>query len=155
MVIFAVHGRMGAGNRARPCLPSYTEAPICDRRHDRASPATRAATRGSPSTFLALKRDVIVYLPPGYDDDANPCPVFYMHDGQNLFDPATAHVPGQHWRVGETVDALIAAGILPPLIVVGIANTGTSRIHEYTPTARRAPGRRAGRTTTDASWSRS
>ena len=87
-----------------------------------------------PSTILALKRDVTVYLPPGYDDDANPCPVLYMHDGQNLFDPATAHIPGQHWRLGETADALIAAGTVPPLIMVGIANTGTSRIHEYTPT---------------------
>jgi predicted alpha/beta superfamily hydrolase len=86
-----------------------------------------------PSTILAHPRDVTVYLPPGYDD-ANPCPVLYMHDGQNLFDPKTAHVPGQHWRLGETADALIAAGTLPPLIIVGIANTGPSRIHEYTPT---------------------
>ena len=87
-----------------------------------------------PSTILALERDVTVYLPPGYDDDGNPCPVMYMHDGQNLFDAETAHIPGQHWRLGETADALIAAGALPPLIIVGVDNTGPSRIHEYTPT---------------------
>lgn len=87
-----------------------------------------------PSAVLELERDVIVYLPPGYDAGDARYPVLYLHDGQNLFDPATAHVEGQHWRLGETADALIAAGLLAPLIMVGVANTGTARIHEYTPT---------------------
>jgi len=86
------------------------------------------------SAFLAHKRDVTVYLPPGYDDAGRRLPVLYLHDGQNLFDPERAHVKGQHWRVGETLDGLIDNGSVPPLIVVGIDNTGTSRIHEYTPT---------------------
>jgi predicted alpha/beta superfamily hydrolase len=86
------------------------------------------------SSLLADTRDVVVCLPPGYDEGGVACPVLYMHDGQNLFDPETAHIRGQHWRIGETADALIASGALPPLIVVGVANTGTSRIHEYTPT---------------------
>jgi predicted alpha/beta superfamily hydrolase len=88
-----------------------------------------------PSAFLARPRDVVVYLPPGYETLAAPCPVLYLHDGQNLFEPARAHVPGQHWRVGETVDALVADASIPPVIVVGIDNTGPSRIQEYTPTA--------------------
>jgi predicted alpha/beta superfamily hydrolase len=87
------------------------------------------------STFLARERDVVVYLPPGYETLTARCPVLYLHDGQNLFEPGRAHVPGQHWRVAETVDALIAEAAIPPLIVVGIDNTGPSRIHEYTPTA--------------------
>lgn len=87
-----------------------------------------------PSSFLPDDRDIVVYLPPGYDEGDEPLPVLYLHDGQNLFDPETAHIPGQHWRVGETADALIEAGTLVPLIVVGIANTGPQRIHEYTPT---------------------
>jgi predicted alpha/beta superfamily hydrolase len=62
-------------------------------------------------------------------------PVLYMHDGQNLFDPETAFQKGEHWRVGETATALIEAGRLDPLIVVGIHNTGPARIQEYTPTA--------------------
>jgi len=86
------------------------------------------------SAILAPDRDVLVYLPPGYDDDSGGYPVLYMHDGQNLFDPETAHVRGQHWRLGETADALIAAGTLAPLIIVGVGNTGTFRLHEYTPT---------------------
>jgi predicted alpha/beta superfamily hydrolase len=87
------------------------------------------------SAFLALERDVTVYLPPGYDQTDDPLPVLYLHDGQNLFEPERAHVAGQHWRVGETLDALIREGVVPPLIVVGIDNTGTSRIQEYTPTS--------------------
>jgi predicted alpha/beta superfamily hydrolase len=86
------------------------------------------------SSFLAHKRDITIYLPPGYDEVTERLPVLYLHDGQNLFDPERAHVRGQHWRVGETLDALVADGTLPPLIVVGIDNTGTFRIHEYTPT---------------------
>ena len=87
-----------------------------------------------PSAFLTRERDIVVYLPPGYDTSETRCPVLYLHDGQNLFEPGRAHVPGQHWRVGETVDELIAGGTLPPIIVVGIDNTGHSRLQEYTPT---------------------
>jgi predicted alpha/beta superfamily hydrolase len=86
------------------------------------------------SAFLARARDVVVYLPPGYHTLEAGCPVLYLHDGQNLFEPGRAHVPGQHWRVGETVDAMVTTGAIPPVIVVGIDNTGTSRIKEYTPT---------------------
>lgn len=87
------------------------------------------------SRNLDRARDIVVYLPPGYDAAAETrYPVLYLHDGQNLFEPHTAHVHGQHWRIGETADALILAGALTPLIVVGVANTGTSRILEYTPT---------------------
>ena len=40
-----------------------------------------------PSRFLRNKRDLIVYLPPGYDDQPwRKFPVLYLHDGQNLFD---------------------------------------------------------------------
>jgi predicted alpha/beta superfamily hydrolase len=57
-----------------------------------------------------------------------------MHDGQNLFEPETAFQKGEHWRVGETATALIGAGRIEPLIVVGIHNTGEARVDEYTPT---------------------
>lgn len=87
------------------------------------------------SAFLPDDRDVLVWLPPGYASDPNRLyPVLYMHDGQNLFDPETAFQRGEHWRVGETAAALITAGQLDPLIIVGIYNTGEERLHEYTPT---------------------
>jgi predicted alpha/beta superfamily hydrolase len=87
------------------------------------------------SAHLPDDRDVTVYLPPGYEASRASYPVLYMQDGQNLFDPKTAFKSGEHWRLGETADALIAERRLAPLVIVGIANTGTRRIHEYTPTA--------------------
>jgi predicted alpha/beta superfamily hydrolase len=86
------------------------------------------------SEFLAHNRDVLVWLPPGYDWSEARYPVLYMHDGQNLFEPDTAFLKGEHWRVGETAGELIAAGRIEPLIVVGIYNTGEARVDEYTPT---------------------
>jgi len=87
------------------------------------------------SRFLSDKRDLIVYLPPGYDADRRRrYPVLYLHDGQNLFDAATAFVPGQDWHVNATAGELIKRGDIEPLIIVGIYNTGEHRIHEYTPT---------------------
>lgn len=90
---------------------------------------------GFHSELLAKDRDVIVYLPPGYDADAaRRFPVLYLQDGQNLFDGATAFVYGQHWRVGETADALVRARAVEPLVIVGIYNAGEKRVDEYTPT---------------------
>lgn len=86
------------------------------------------------SNFLDQDRDVIIYLPPGYgDEDWRRYPVLYLHDGQNLFDSATAFA-GVEWGVDETAERLIRKGALDPLIIVGIYNTGEHRIDEYTPT---------------------
>jgi enterochelin esterase-like enzyme len=76
-----------------------------------------------------------VWLPPGYDDTANSVrsyPVFYLNDGQNLFESSTAFA-GVEWQVDETADRLIRAGAVPPMIIVGIDNTGKDRIREYMP----------------------
>lgn len=87
------------------------------------------------SAHLDADRDLVVYLPPGYEADPQKrFPILYLHDGQNLFDPTTSFMPGQDWRVGETADELILTGMLEPLIIVGIYNTGKKRIDEYTPT---------------------
>ena len=86
------------------------------------------------STILNNDRDVIVYLPPGYDSNKQKrYPVFYLHDGQNIFDGATSFIPGQEWRVDETAQSLILANKIEPVIIVGIYNTGASRVNEYTP----------------------
>jgi predicted alpha/beta superfamily hydrolase len=90
--------------------------------------------RGFPSQILPDKRDVIVYLPPGYEEQPN-CsyPVLYLQDVQNLFDPRTSFIAGRTWEVREQADAAILAGEVEPLIVVGIYNTGDRRLAEYTP----------------------
>lgn len=76
-----------------------------------------------------------VWLPPGYDEPQNAgrrYPVFYLNDGQNLFESATSF-NGVEWQVDETSDRLIREGIVPPLIVVGLDNAGVNRIREYMP----------------------
>ncbi|SPE38495.1 putative esterase [Candidatus Sulfopaludibacter sp. SbA3] len=97
--------------------------------------------RHFPSGYLSTPRDIVVYLPPGYDQSDARAPVLYMQDGQNLFDPATAF-NGQDWRADQTADELIRRGAIEPVIIVGVYNTGVRRISEYTPT--RDPARRKG-----------
>jgi len=57
--------------------------------------------------------------------------VLYMHDGQNVFDPATS-MGGVDWGVDETMTKLIAAKRVRPAIVVGVWNTA-KRGQEYMP----------------------
>lgn len=53
-----------------------------------------------------------------------------MHDGQNLFDPATAFL-GQAWMCQDTVNPLITQGSMREILIVGVYNT-EDRIDEYT-----------------------
>jgi predicted alpha/beta superfamily hydrolase len=78
-------------------------------------------------------RDLIVWLPPDYEQSQDRYPVLYMHDGQNLVDPKTSAF-GVDWQVDETCTQLIGDGSIPPLIVVGIYNT-PDRGKEYLPGA--------------------
>ena len=90
--------------------------------------------RGFHSDILGNERDITIYLPPGYHDRAElRYPVLYMHDGQNLFEPERAFIPGQNWRLAEAADEKIGARTTRPMIIAGIDNTNT-RIDEYTPT---------------------
>ncbi|RIE02368.1 alpha/beta hydrolase [Cohnella faecalis] len=83
------------------------------------------------SAKLSNKRDLRIYLPPGYSDYTNRrYPVLYMHDGQGLFDPGSFSQAS--WLVHETADRLIAEGRLEEIIIVGIDNKGDERLHEFT-----------------------
>ena len=95
----------------------------------------RAALRpGRLDSFSDLGRPITVYLPPGYDENQDRrYPVLYMQDGQNLFDPHRAYVPGQHWRLKEAADAAIGERTAAPMIIAGIDHAGPARIDEYTP----------------------
>ena len=87
------------------------------------------------SHIFRNRRNVRVWLPPGYDlpeNSARRYPVFYLNDGQNLFDPATSFT-GVTWQVDETADRLIRDGEIPPVIFVGIDNAGVERLKEYLP----------------------
>jgi predicted alpha/beta superfamily hydrolase len=84
---------------------------------------------GVKSPELLNSRDVRVYLPPGYAKGAHRYPVLYMHDGQNVFDEATAFVK-QEWHADEAAEALAKAG--RELIIVAVDNTA-DRGSEYAP----------------------
>jgi enterochelin esterase-like enzyme len=87
------------------------------------------------SRIFQNTRFLRVWLPPAYDDAANAgrrYPVLYLNDGQNLFESATSF-NGVEWQVDETADRLIRESAIPPLIIVGIDNTGKARIREYMP----------------------
>ena len=83
---------------------------------------------------------MVVYLPPDYHHSAGRHPVFYLQDGQNLFDPSTAFA-GEDWGADATADRLIRAGAIDPVILVGIYHAGIRRISEYTPTRDRRLGK--------------
>ena len=87
------------------------------------------------SRIFRNTRFLRVWLPPGYDDPANAglrYPVFYLNDGQNLFEPETSFT-GVEWQVDETGDRLIREGVIAPMIFVGLDNAGKDRIREYMP----------------------
>jgi predicted alpha/beta superfamily hydrolase len=81
---------------------------------------------------LDAAHDVVVYLPPSYDENAaERYPVVYMHDGQNLFDDAKAF-GGVSWDIAGALDRGTADATIHDAIVVAIANTA-ARMSEYTP----------------------
>ena len=84
---------------------------------------------GVASPQLGNDRDILVYLPPSYADEAKRYPVIYMHDGQNLFDQHASYAG--EWQVDETMEAAAQTGL--EAIVVGIPNAGVERLHEYSP----------------------
>src|ERR1700747_959370 len=90
--------------------------------------------RAFHSRVLGNRRDVLVYLPPGYRRSLRRrYPVLYLHDGQNVFDAATSFA-GVEWGVDETAQRLIRHKLIEPLIIVAVANIGEGRIHESAPT---------------------
>ncbi len=63
--------------------------------------------RAFRSRILGNRRDILVYLPPGYRRFSRKSyPVLYLHDGQNVFDAATSF-GGVEWGVDETAERLI------------------------------------------------
>lgn len=73
------------------------------------------------SIVLNEDRTIWVRTPHGYDLGKDPLPVVYLTDG-----------PGHINEIGSTIDFLVDNGRMPPVIVVGIANTDRTR--DLTPT---------------------
>lgn len=75
------------------------------------------------------RRDILVLLPAKQPEPGRRFPVVYMHDGQNLFDPATSYAGA--WRVGRALESIRQEGY--EAIIVGVPNVGARRIDEYSP----------------------
>jgi len=95
----------------------------------RMPPGTLEVIRDVSSSALGNTRDVLVYVPSSYAKGDKPFPVIYMHDGQNLFDPATSFAG--EWGVDEALAK--APKKARRAIVVGLPNMGIDRIREYSP----------------------
>ena len=110
-------------------------APIAAAKEAAGAPAGELRLHEFPSRIFRNTRMLRIWLPAGYSQPENEgrhYPVFYLNDGQNLFDPATAYI-GVDWQVDEAADRLIGEGKVPPLIVVGIDNAQKDRFMEYLP----------------------
>ena len=102
------------------------------------SPAVTLRVTGTVERFAPIEskhvaaRYADVWLPPGYNaKKSRRYPVVYVHDGQNVFDPASSFI-GVDWGIDETMTRLIAEKKVPPAIIVAIWNT-PSRLAEYMP----------------------
>jgi predicted alpha/beta superfamily hydrolase len=76
-------------------------------------------------------RHIDIWLPEGYNS-TNRYAVWYMHDGQMLFD-STITWNKQEWKADECFSRLISKGLIDPVIVVGIWNGGKTRHSDYFP----------------------
>jgi S-formylglutathione hydrolase FrmB len=140
------HGdRLGGLGLARPgpARAGAVRSELCP-----ATPA-RFELLSLPAPSLERSKRIWVYLPPGYDCAApRRYPVFYLNDGQDLFDwnpfaaelgPAlAADIAARDawygsWQLEGQLERAVAAGRLPPMIVVGIASDDGLRSRDLAP----------------------
>ncbi|MBP1999817.1 enterochelin esterase-like enzyme [Paenibacillus shirakamiensis] len=79
------------------------------------------------STFLGEKRNLRVYLPPGYNEVLS-YPVIYCQDGEEFFN---------YGRIATLANQLILDEDFEPFIIVGIEVDVKVRSSEYTPSGSR------------------
>lgn len=79
---------------------------------------------------LKRTRTIRIYLPPGYDESSDYYPVMYMQDGQNVYNDEYSVKGG--WKVNDTIDSLVHAGLHRGVIIVAIDNSAY-RVQEYVP----------------------
>lgn len=86
-------------------------------------PLTRTVARQSEPLAVRglVPRRVTVYLPPGYEATRTPaCPLLLALDGQTM----------PQWRLAETLDALVGAREIEPVVVVAVP-ASAARVEEY------------------------
>ncbi|MFZ5637845.1 MAG: alpha/beta hydrolase-fold protein [Pseudomonadota bacterium] len=132
----ALHLLPGGEHRQRSwakLLPSFLRWAYALRAPPLAATGETESWQDVPSRYVGA-RNVDVWLPPSYGrDPQRRYPVLYMHDGQNLFDPALAYT-GVDWDIDGAMTRLIERGEIREAIVVGVWNTPLRPV-EYMPKA--------------------
>ena len=83
------------------------------------------------SDILGNRRQVWVYLPPGYEQNPEQhYPVVYAMDGQNVFEKGTAY-GGREWQMDEAAERAMRQGSMQKAIIVAVSNAGDGRLSEY------------------------
>lgn len=87
--------------------------------------------KGVLSKELNNTRDIIMYLPPSYNENTlkKYKNVMIMHDGQNLFNPQTSAFGC--WNAQNALNSAIIGGKTDEIVVIGVYNT-PDRNNEYT-----------------------
>lgn len=85
-------------------------------------------TKNILSKVLNREKLVRIFIP---ENTEGPYEVLYMYDGQNLFNTKTSAY-GDIWDMDTQVPRLIKAGIIKPIMVVGI-DSSEQRLDEYSP----------------------
>lgn len=94
---------------------------------------TVVSHKGFKSNFVTA-RDVEIWLPPFYEAESEKrYPVIYMHDGQNVFDPAGSKYSGWDWGVDEAMTNMIAGGSVREAIIVAAHSVDATRNADYFP----------------------
>ena len=88
--------------------------------------------RGFPSEFVT-PRDLHIRLPQSYSEGEARYPVVYVHDGQNLYDPALSKYSQTDWGFDEAMEELVRTGRAREAIIVGIASLEDERFENYMP----------------------
>lgn len=73
-----------------------------------------------------------IWLPPGYHKTAKRHRVLYMHDAQNLFDPAVSNF-NKVWAADKAMMRHAVNSNSGPWIIVGIWSPGADRYRQYLP----------------------
>lgn len=120
-------------SRFLPCYGSFALRPYLDGEpSNKEGSLTGNIVHHELDSKLLGKRDLVVYLPPGYSDyDSYNYPFALLQDGQNIFDQSTA-VFGVEWGADEAAERLIIEQKMEPTILVAIYNS-PHRVDEYTP----------------------
>lgn len=85
------------------------------------------------SPELQQQWTIDVWLPEGYaTEEGVRHPVIYMHDGQNLFDPATTW-NHQAWEMDSVTSSLISRGLIEAPVIVGIHSIADTRVADLVP----------------------